>query len=169
MGKNRRKICYGALLLGLVMAPAGLRGDLTLQTTINGSSMSGYGGILDHLYGWDNLERVDDFGTGVNDQYWTYSGSGGGSAQVVAKNAGFMHRFGTLEGESGWDFESLSFLGPNTNGIYGETPGMPEQDRVDFDSGDTGDVFRFGLNLPQKWGATWSSVISDNEDIPGWY
>ena len=170
MGKYRRKICYGALclfVLGLVVAPAGVRGDLVLQTQINGSSLTGYGGILDSIYGWDNLERVDDFGSGVNDQYWTYSGDSGGSALVVAKNAGFPHRFGTLLGEVGWDFDRLTTLGANKNGIYGQTHGMPEQHWQDFNSGDTGDIFRFGLDLPSHNGYTWSSVIADNLSMPG--
>ena len=165
-----RKIGYGVvclLLFGLVFAPAA-RGDLVLQTQINGSSLTGYGGILDQLYGWDNLARVDDFGSGVNDQYWTYSdGSGQGSLQVMAKNADLPHRFGTLEGEVGWDFDRLTTLGANKNGIYGQTHGMPEQHWQDFNSGDTGDVFRFGLDLPSKRGYTWSSVISDNLNMPG--
>ena len=170
MGKYRRRIGYGALslLLVLAVAPAGVRGDLVLQTQINGSGLIGYGGILDHLYGWDNLERVDDFDTGVNDQYWTYSvGSGNGLAQVQAKNAFFPHRFGILEGEVGWDFDRLTTLGANKNGIYGATHGMPEQHWQDFDSGDTGAIFRFGLDLPSKNGYTWSSVNSDNLSMPG--
>jgi hypothetical protein len=52
--------------------------------------LAGYNGILDRLYGWDNLERIDD----LNDQIFFSTPGYFDTARVVAKYANYAHEFG---------------------------------------------------------------------------
>lgn len=52
--------------------------------------LTGTGGILDNLYGWDNLTRVDDSG----DQWWTETDGG---AVAKAKYAAYDQAFGYMD------------------------------------------------------------------------
>lgn len=52
--------------------------------------LAGYGGILDRLYGWDNLERVDD----TTDQLFVTSPGVFDISRAVAKYANYGHKFG---------------------------------------------------------------------------
>ena len=63
----------------------------------------GTGGILDQLYGFGNLQRVDDFGVLPNDQIWFNPGTGSATAQ--AKYAAFDQDFGYIP--DGGSFMSL--------------------------------------------------------------
>ena len=64
--------------------------------------LEGPGGILDGIYGWDTLTRIDDSA----DQFW-YETNGG--AEAVAKYAGHNHLFGYSE-DGGI---SIIWLGPD--------------------------------------------------------
>ena len=68
-------LCVSCLMLGaLVFAPTQA---LAIYTPISPTTwagevdLTGYGGILDDLYGWDNLLRIDD----SVDIYWTIYGA----------------------------------------------------------------------------------------------
>jgi len=63
----------------------------------------GTGGILDQLYGFGNLQRVDDFGVLPNDQIWFNPGRGSATAQ--AKYAAYDQVFGYIP--DGGSFVSL--------------------------------------------------------------
>jgi hypothetical protein len=74
--------------------------------------LEGSGGILDNLYGWSNLSRIDDGG----DQLW-YETNGG--ALAVAKYAGHAHKLGYSEDELDGDpviwFSPDPFLPPSSD------------------------------------------------------
>lgn len=69
------------------------------------STLTGYGGILDRLYGWDNLARIDD----ASDQIFNF---GGGWANTEAKYAGYSQKFGYIEdlNNDGFFTESPTWL-----------------------------------------------------------
>ena len=81
------------------------------QTTINpggdgaASTLKGYGGILDRLYGWDNLARIDD----GSDQIFNPSD---GWAKAQAKYASYSQQFGYIEdlNNDGFFTESPTWL-----------------------------------------------------------
>jgi hypothetical protein len=80
----------GAVLLMVLTAAQAHAGFTSIMP-------GGYGepdllGILDDIYGIDNLERVHDFDHSVTDQFWTASASG--SAMVQAKYAAYDQNFG---------------------------------------------------------------------------
>lgn len=105
-------------------------------TTINSggdgalSTLTGFGGILDRLYGWNNLERIDD----DFDQIFDF-GEGWATAQV--KYAGYSQNFGyiadlnddeifdeaaislfTVPGGLANNFDNSIALGPNYQGSF---------------------------------------------------
>jgi hypothetical protein len=81
--------------------------------------LEGPGGILDGLYGWSNLTRIDDSA----DQIWDETD---GSASAVAKYAAHSHKFGYSD-DGGL---SIHWLGPDpfvngsSTGIF-HTSGTP--------------------------------------------
>jgi len=74
--------------------------------------LEGIDGILDDIYGWDSLTRIDDSA----DQFW-YETNGG--AEAVAKYAGHSHLFGYSE-DGG---VSVNWLGPDPF-LEGDTSGI---------------------------------------------
>jgi len=71
------------------------------------------GGILDVLYGWNNLTRIDD----AQDQLW-YETDGG--AEAKAKYAGHDHRLGYTEDDGvsiNW-FEPNPFVNGSSSGTF---------------------------------------------------
>jgi len=87
----------------------------------------GEGGILDTVYGLENLQRIDD----NLDRYWNVSGVEV-AVTSVAKHAGFSQNFGFIDGDG--DFTSLLFV-----------PDMNVQSSA-FTINDSGSPFRFGLD-----------------------
>jgi hypothetical protein len=76
-------------------------------------SLLGAGGILDTLYGLDNVSRVDD----DLDRLWHFTGM---SAKAQARYAGYTQNFGYLPGANGGGFVSL--CGVTTTGYLGGSP-----------------------------------------------
>ena len=83
------------------------------------------GGILDNVFGLDNLLRIDD----DMDQYWTVTGEI--NATAIAKHAGYSQNFGFIDSDD--NFSSLLYV-PYRNAQSGFST-IPE----------TGDEIRFGL------------------------
>jgi hypothetical protein len=106
--------------------------------------------ILDTLYGWENLERIEDFGDVTTDELWFNMGA---QAQVRAKYAGFDQTFGYFAGPEGEEFVELFTV---------TEQGYVNEGSAEFTSGETGSVFRFG-NKPSG-SPHWSSRIADNPD-----
>jgi len=178
MKRRERENSSERLFLALVMAavlimtagavgPAGaaLTGPLGADQH-EGVSLAGPGGVLDLLYGWDNLLRIDDYEAAVTDEYWTVTDAGA-MATAVAKYAGFRHHFGVFREETGSDFHKLLNSGKAAFGIFGDPgmaagPGSADLDFLDLDS-----TFRFGLKLRGTGGYRWSSAVADNLAMPG--
>jgi len=104
------------------------------------------GGILDTLYGLDNVVEIHE------DQLWINSGQGSAAAQ--AKWAGYVQHFGYLPGASAQDFEYLFAVSAN-----GYLAGSPS---AEMPVADTGEVFRFA-DFPGSL-TVWSSRDDDNAD-----
>lgn len=159
---------FRVVLMVTLLVATVTEATLTEIHTSNEPALAELGGILDQLYGLDNLTRVQDSGaTNAVDQYWTVRGD---SATVTgrAKYAGFPLQFGILSGESGWDYDITMTTGANKHGIYGQTKGMPIPSvRRSIAGSELSDIFRFGLRLPNKRGYIWSSVPTDNAVMPG--
>jgi hypothetical protein len=66
--------------------------------------------ILNQLYGWDNLTRVDDYDSGVlpNDQIWFNPDEG--EAQAQAMFAGFSQNFGYIPQSNDGTYNSSDFV-----------------------------------------------------------
>lgn len=132
------KRLIGILVVCLLSSVVGsTRGELVLLEN---------GGILDTLYGLDNIVEIHE------DQYWINSGQGSAAAQ--AKWAGYVQHFGYLPGISDDDFEYLFAV--SANGYLAGSPSaaMPVAD--------TGEVFRFA-DFPGSL-TLWSSQADDNTD-----
>ena len=114
------------------------------------------GGVLDTLYGLDNITRVDDFSAPVTDQLW-FNPNGGAVAK--AKFAGFQHNFGYFAGPSDGTFTPLFSTG---GGMFGYYPPGSEPSAT-FTQADTGPVFRFGLDSLGS-APVWSSRQDENPD-----
>lgn len=159
---------YGVMVLATLWAATVSDASLTEIHGSNEPALAEHGGILDRLYGLENLTRVHDGGANNPvDQYWTVRSD---SATVTgrAKYAGFPLQFGILSGESGWDYDIAMTTGANQHGIYGQTKGMPIPSvRRSIVGSELSDIFRFGLRLPNKRGYIWSSVPTDNAVMPG--
>jgi hypothetical protein len=166
-GTDFSKVWIIALAVLLLLASTAKATLTTIQTS-NEPALSGAGGILDQLYGLENLTRVQDNGSVEPvDQYWTFTGE---KATITgrAKYAGFPHQFGILAGDSGWDYDIGITTGAKKSGLYGEAKGMPIPSVTRTSAGEMGtELFRFGLRLPSKRGYIWSSVPTDNQTMPG--
>jgi hypothetical protein len=135
-----------SLFLGVGSATAATTGILPGPET----PLIGAGGILDQLYGWGNLQRVDDFGVLPNDQVWFNPGTGTGSATAQAKYADYNQDFGYIP--DGGSFVSLF---PVTgNGINLGAP------TADLASG----PYNFVWALDPSGASQWTSKQSLNSD-----
>ena len=86
-----KRIALITVICAFVTVP--VRADLTVIGPGGGGSetnLDGVGGILDGLYGWDNLTRIDDRPL-VGDQIWVDLNGG---VSVRARYAGYRHRLG---------------------------------------------------------------------------
>jgi hypothetical protein len=114
------------------------------------------GGVLDTLYGLDNIERIHDYSAPVTDQLWF---NPDGEAIAMAKYASFEHDFGYFAGPNGGTFEKLFTSGASMFGYYpsGSEPSAP------LTQAETGSVFRFGLDSLGS-APVWSSRQGENPD-----
>jgi Domain of unknown function (DUF4114)/PEP-CTERM motif len=113
----------------------------------------GESGILNTLYGLENLTRVDD----DFDQIWNPAN---GSATVVAKFAGFDQDFGyipDLDEDNVFDEAFVSLF--DVSGNLMTLDGGPT---ADFNSGNVN--FIWALNPSGVWWTTWTSMPTSNID-----
>jgi hypothetical protein len=161
---------FCSLTFLIIPTHAAFTGPFTSDIEV-GSSLALPGGILDTLYGLNNLTRIDDFDVLTTDRYWTYSElQNDALAAAQAKYASFNHDFGFLPGQAGSDFQVLFNSGPKTHGIFDDNPATdppPAPTPQAFSAAQTGDIFRFGLDIISKPGWLWSSLPADNELMPG--
>jgi len=107
--KTLGRILMVAMVASLLIAGNAMADYTTISTSSDDSSyytplnvnLAGYGGILDRLYGWDNLARIDD----LNDQIFFSTTEHFDGARAVVKYANYAHEFG-------YSMDS------NNNGIY---------------------------------------------------
>lgn len=149
-----RFVVLGTVLAGLALTvmPASAYQTTVLPGIEN--PLEGFGGILDALYGWGSVIRVDDgpYPGGPHDQ--TFPWATGGSATAQARYAGADNTFGYFTGASGGPFLSLFTV----TGGGGFLPAGPSAAIPSFPG-----VIRFGLS--STTGFTWSSLESDNVDL----
>ncbi len=135
-------------LLSLIAPVAG-----AYQTPIlPGFELQLYGslGVLDQLYGWANVTRLDD-GPLPGDQ--TFPWAWGGDAYAQARYAGADNTFGYFVGSSGGPFNSLFTVAGGLGFLYGSPMGVIP----------AAPTIRFGLD--STTGFTWSSKESENSDL----
>jgi Ca2+-binding RTX toxin-like protein len=157
--EQRWAIAAVALLaaLGIGMQPA--LADTTPINPAPGSELDLAlpGGVLDQLYGLDNLERVDDFASVPNDQLWTTVGNA--AVLAVAKFAGLNNTLGYFEGDTSPTFNSL-FTCSGT--CFEDCSASCSPSPAAFFT--LNSTFRFGLST--SGGDTWSSLQGNNSDSP---
>lgn len=134
-------------MLSLIAPVAG-----AYQTSIlPGVELQLYGtlGVLDQLYGWANMTRLDD-GPLPGDQ--TFPWLTGGEAYAQARYAGANNTFGYYTGASGGALNPLFTVNGGLGFLFGSPmaviPASP--------------TIRFGLS--STTGFTWSSLESENSD-----
>ena len=110
------------------------------------------GGILDLLYGLDNLTMASD----PADAVWQNVGTA--TATVKGKYAGYSEVFGYIPGASGGSFEPLFDVTQN---------GGPNGPSGRFTVGQSGFDFRFAIdpNGASVDPGIWSSVAGENADL----
>jgi len=128
-------------IAGALLAACGVAGAEPMLT--------GPGGILDTLYGWDNLSEVPP----ALDQLWV-NPTDSVTVEVEAKWAAYTQRFGYLPGSRGGTFQPLFVV--RGNGYFGGTPSASIPRAV------SGPVFRFADD--PSGAPLWSSQASDNID-----
>jgi hypothetical protein len=149
MKLTRLLVCgaAGVALLTLLAPVAG-----AYQTTIlPGPELQIFGlsGVIDQLYGWANVTRIDD-GPLPGDQ--TFPWLNGGETYAQARYAGANNTFGYFVGSSGGPFQSLFTVTGGNGFLFGSpTAVIP-----------AAAVIRFGLD--STTGYTWSSRESENSD-----
>jgi len=129
--------------------------------TSDGTKVDGPGGVLDILYGRENLIRIDDYDADTTDSYWTITQPENAIATARAKYAGFKHKFGYMIGQSGSGFNKLFDSGKQHFGLFDDDSHSGEFENMQAD-----DIFRLGLELCGKHGWRWSSLPSENEILP---
>lgn len=132
-----------------------------------GAYLTGPGGTLDTLYGWDNLQRIDDFNAVSTDQYWSLTDHElAAEATLRAKFAGYTHEFGLLPSSEGSSFKKLFNTGGSAYVIYGQDQVLDIPKPKSFTLKKTGDSFRFALKIKNIPGLQWSSVQNENLVMP---
>jgi len=125
------RLGIAALLGGSVWLAGGMASASTnvLANSSGEWSVATPGGLLDSLYGLDNLTRMDD----SLDQMWGNTGLA--HALVVAKYAGYSQTFGYLPGETGDVFVPL---------VTVTSTGLIDGTEVTFTIDESGADFRWG-------------------------
>lgn len=143
-----KRILIIVLLLGIMIASSSITASAYL-TPISHPSYSEVwldtsGGILDSLYGLNNVERIED----NYDQVW-YNPNG--HAYAEAKYAGYTQNFGYINGDTNL-FTAL--FNVTTDGYLNGSPNAPMTHYV------TGYYFRFADDPSDS--PIWSSLQSEN-------
>ncbi|MGL1934069.1 MAG: hypothetical protein OCD01_03585 [Fibrobacterales bacterium] len=108
---------------------------------------------MNALYGEDNWERIDDYGTEVNDQKWTTRLEG--DIVIKGKFASLVHEFGYRDGSEGGEFVSLLPEIRGSRGLYSKS--QQENEGTAYIANDS-TYFRFILKLNDiNWRGNWSS------------
>jgi len=145
MKKKFITIALASLILTAAgTAEAGYTTVLTTTWDLPTEYLEGASGILDGLYGWNNLTRIDD----AQDQLW-YETNGG--AEAKAKYAGHNHALGYSDDES--DGLPVSWFSPD--------PFLPGSTATFNVPGGTSDAFVWALH-DNVSGNTWYSKESLN-------
>ena len=156
----KRSYFFVVVWVAVLAFTAGVRADFT--PILYGDPpglLTDPGGVLDTLYGLENLQRIDDFNASITDQVWYNPGSG--TATAKAKYAGLTHDFGYFPGASGGSFVTLFSTGGSMFGYY--TSGS--EPTGTFTVAQSGPQFRFGLDIIDS-PDLWSSLQSENDQ--GW-
>lgn len=135
-----------------------------IDYSIPGQSLAQPGGVLDRLYGLDNIERVPDFAVETTDQYW-YITDSYATAKMVTKLGQDAHRFGFFAGLGRSEFQVLFGTGDDICSV-----GEQELEKwlrtinisAVFTKRETGDVFQLALELRQSQDYIWSSAQAEN-------
>jgi hypothetical protein len=148
--KPLRILAYGTAAVALLALIAPVAG--AYQTSIlPGIELQLYGpsGVMDQLYGWTNVTRLDD-GPSPGDQ--VFSWLTGGEAYAQARYAGANNTFGYFVGSAGGALNPL-FTVAGGQGILFDAPTavIPASATI-----------RFGLD--STTGFSWSSLESENGD-----
>ncbi len=123
-----------------------------INTNSSEGSLATMNGILDSLYGLENLQRVNDVGTN-SDQIWSWvDGVDSWSATVQAKHAAYSHDFGILPG-----LESDNLITIVDSIYFNNTEPRSNSYLID----DSFQTFRLGLHVFNT-DLTWSSQTSEN-------
>lgn len=148
--KSKSIVVRGALALAAIalLAPAAGAYQTAVLPGIE-LKLEGLTGVLDQLYGWANVSRIDD-GPLPGDQVFPWLT--GGTAYAEARYAGASNTFGYFAGASGGPFNPLFTVA----GGQGFLAGSPSAAIPSMAS------LRFGLD--STTGFTWSSLETDNGD-----
>jgi Domain of unknown function (DUF4114)/PEP-CTERM motif len=124
-------------------------------SNIGGSeSLIGQGGILDTLYGLDNVKRIDD----DLDQLWKHKNDNNSLVQAEAKFASYSQSFGYIRGEEGNSFSELFTVSAGNKGYLVDNSSI-------FSVNDSGNPFRFGNDPEAQYAPDLiSSAEADNLD-----
>ena len=157
MGRLARGLSWTPLLALTLLTPGIPCVALAMPTAVLPSSSSEPslltpGGILDLLYGLENLTMASDSA----DALWQNLGTA--TATVKGKYAGYNEVFGYIPGAGGGSFVPLFDVTQNggSNGPSGQ-----------FTVGQSGFDFRFAIdpNGASVGPAVWSSVAGENSDL----
>lgn len=150
--KPTRVLACGAAVVTLLLLFAPVAG--AYQTPILPGievPLFGAGGVLDQLYGWANVARLDD-GPYPTSHDQVFPWATGGNAYAQARYAGATNTFGYFIGASGGGFNPL-FTVPGGQGILVSGPSVAIPATA---------TLRFGLD--STTGFLWSSRESENPD-----
>lgn len=153
----KKLTAVAVLTFVLAVAPAAPAAFTDISATSGGElDLTAPGGLLDQLYGLDNLVRIDDFAAAHTDQHWHYLGADTAvNVTFRAKYAGFTHQFGLIS--DGGDFTALLNSGKSYKGVYptGSAPAASAP------GGPADTYFNLGLYINNTKNL-WSSVPADN-------
>ncbi|GEM_PF-1526252 len=171
----RREPVFIALTVLLLFFPAVVAARaITVITTSEESPEATLAEIMEELYGWDNIIRISDYNAEPGDpidQFWTYlekdqegKKDQQGTAEAKAKFAGYEHQFGFLPSGDEATFYDIFSSGGATQDIYDGYGGSDGTQKGFLDSSQTGDIFRFALNVMPNCGPDYvlSSAPNDN-------
>lgn len=169
---NPSALVLGTVIVLLVFVRPPAAGSLTGPLNIDqavGAALDMPGGILDTVYGLENLTRIEDYNADLNDQYWTFSiPQSYATATVRAKFTSFHHKFGYLTGSDGDDFHFLLNSHGPTFAIFDDDPHTSDPSAPpsrEFTMADTSSTFRLALELNDRQ-TRWSSAQRENSDTP---
>jgi hypothetical protein len=149
--KPTRLLASGAAAIALIALLAPVAG--AYQTPIlPGAELQLFGslGVLDQLYGWANVTRVDDGPLSPGPQDQVFPWLAGGVAYAQARYAGNYNTFGYFIGAAGGSLNNLFSVTGGLGFLYGTpTAIIPASPFI-----------RFGLQSADLW----SSLESENPD-----